>query len=591
MPLVAGMKSLFSVLFLSWILLAHAGAAPSEFLDQGRAAEAAENYQQAIALYQKALAASPSDPAPARALADLFTTKGLHSLALPAWQEFVRRAPADSSGWIGLAQTWAYLNDNSQSVQILETARDRFPEDPDVLQALAWMLFKTEKFRRGIQLVEGWTRVHPPDRNLEMTLGTLYSSVFDYDLSRIHYLKSIDLARGKGDADKDFRSIAWYNLSLLEKAFYQFDLADGAIRKSLDEENRPAGNLAWGELYQDRRDFAQARRLYEKAVEADETPLGRFDLAGLFQQFGLLDEAEAQLVQVERHHDDTWMYNYGVTKDKVSRDIAELRAALHRSRFHALDFSPRTTPWDWVTWAGSKVHEGLLWWYHDQTWKNLLVRISDSSLAASNSPDAWVGLTLANRDRPPLALKYLALSRNHEVPRNPRSAGSYLIEEGLIRRDSQLLAQAMARIQAPWENDDRERALATSIEVDRQQGLTSEVRKLLTDLYALNPGSLPGWGWGLPVRFEVYGDQTQTPGWTQALETFAGQTGWDASAADRPGLSWTLDLRVQNTKATWTLRDSDGQVNRSGAVRAGSSGFIFAVAEVFRAIHSPKTSG
>jgi len=165
--------------------LAQAGS----LLEQGRSAEAAENYQRAIELYRQALAADSSDPEPAQALAELFTTKGLHDLALPVWQEVVRRAPGVASGWVGLAQTWSYLDDNRQSVKTLETARQRFPEDPDVTQTLAWMLFKTENFRRGIDLVEAWVKAHGADRNLEMTLGTLYSSVLDYDLSRIHYLK------------------------------------------------------------------------------------------------------------------------------------------------------------------------------------------------------------------------------------------------------------------------------------------------------------------------------------------------------------------------------------------------------------------
>ena len=563
--------------------LAQAGS----LLEQGRSAEAAENYQRAIELYRQALAADSSDPEPAQALAELFTTKGLHDLALPVWQEVVRRAPGVASGWVGLAQTWSYLDDNRQSVKTLETARQRFPEDPDVTQTLAWMLFKTENFRRGIDLVEAWVKAHGADRNLEMTLGTLYSSVFDYDLSRIHYLKSIDLARGRASQEKDFRSIAWYNLSLLEKAFYQFDLADEAIRRSLGEEDRPAGTLAWGELYQGQRNFSEARRLYEKAVQADETPLGRFDLAGLFQEFGFLDEAEAQLAQVERHKDDTWMYNYGVTKDKVKRDLAELEASLHRSRFYALDFAPRPAPWDWLLWAVAKANEGLLWWYHDQTWKSLLVKLSDSSLAVSNSPDAWVGLMLAHRGRPALALKYLYLVRDHELPRNPRSLASYLVEEGVIRRDPKVLEQALTRLQAPWENEDRERALSALVQARQASGQPDEVRRLLSALYGLNPGGLPGRGWGLPVRVAVFGDDAGRRLWRQAFDDYTGQTGWDAAWSDRPGVNWTLDLRTEADEATWTLRDPEGQVARSGVARSGPGGRLVAVAQVFKAIHSP----
>ena len=561
--------------------------AETSLLEQGHAAENAENYQRAIELYRKAMAAEPSNPDPAKALAQLFTSKGLHDLALPVWQEVTRRSPSDADSWISLAQTWSYLDNNPQSVKILDEALKRFPADAEVTQAAAWMLFKTENFQKGITLVEAFLAAHGTDRSLEMTLGTLYSSVLNYGLSRVHYLKSIDLAPGSQTEEKDFRSIAWYNLSLLEKSFYQFERADQAIRQSIREEDRPAGSLARGELFQGRRDFSEARRLYEKAIESDQTPLGRFDLARLFQQFGFLDEAEAQLHQVEQRKDDTWIYNYGVTKDKLRRDIHELRSNLHRARFYALDFSPRETPWDWVVWATSKIKEGLLWWYHDQTWKSLLVKLSESSLAVSNSSDAWVGLTLAYRDNPQLSLKYLALSRDHELPKNPKSRASYLIQEGVTRHDPTLLEWALTLAQKPWENEDRERALATIAEVRRTEGRTQEYRELLGQLYLLNPGGLPIRGWGLPVQYAVFGDKDQTKGWRRTLETYAGQTGWDAAATTRPGVNWSLDLRAEAYGASWTLRDPDGNVARSGVLHGGPANRLQAAAQLFWQIHNP----
>jgi tetratricopeptide (TPR) repeat protein len=576
-------------LFLLFLLVAAAATAQTpSLLEQGRTAEAAENYQHAIDLYRQAQAGDPTDPAPAKALAQLFTAKGLHDLALPSWQEALQRAPGDAESWQSLAQTWSYLDKNTESVKTLQKAVDRFPADPDATQALAWMLFKTEDYSRGIALVESFIAIHGADRGLEMTLGTLYSSLYAYDLSRVHYLKSLDLTRGTDSLSKNFRSIAWYNLSLLEKAFHQFELADQGILNSIKEEDRPAGSLARGELFQGRRDFDAARKLYERAALADDTPLARFDLARLFQEFGRLDEAEAQLEQVEHHTDDTWIYNYGVTKDKISRDIHELRADLHRARFHALDFTPRTNPWEWAVWALTKVQQSLLWWYHDQTWKGLLVKLADSSRAMSNSPDAWVSLFQAERDRPDLALKYLRLARNHELPKNPRALGSYLTEEGLLTRDPATLTRALARLEGPWENDDRERVLAALAAVRQAQGAGREFRSLLTDLYALNPGGLPCRGWGLPVRMALFGDEVALPRWKAAWADYIGQTGWNAGGRDQPGVTWSLDLRVEAEAATWTLRDADGTTARSGLVRVVGGNFAAAASTVFQQIHSPR---
>jgi len=555
-----------------------------DLVDEARAAEAAENYQKAVELYRKAEAADPGLPDATRALAELFTAKGLHQLALQSWQELVRRASYDADSWLGLAQTWSYLDQNGESVRVLKGAAERFPADAGVIQALAWMLFKTEDYASGIALVEAYLKNHGDDRSLEMTLGTLYSSAYDYDRSRIHYLRSIDLARGQGPVERNFRSIAWYNLSLLEKAFHQFELADEAIRQSIEEEDRPAGALALGELYQGKRDFSESRRLYEKASSEDETPLARFDLARLLLQFGKVDEAEAQLLKVEGHDDDTWIYNYGVTKDKVRRDIHEVRSDLHRARFHLLDFRPRANPWEWLVWASDKVREGLAWWYHDQSWKALLVKLADSSLAARNQAEAWVSLTLAHRERPGVGLKYLHLLRDHELPRNPRARGSYLVEEGLITRDPAVLERALATLVRPWENEDRERALTVLADLRRAQGRGADGRRLVAERFTLNPGGLASSGQGLPLRATVYGSAAGwlKPGW----EAFCGQSGWDAGFADRPGVDWTLDLRVEAEAVAWTLRDPEGATFRSGLVRTQGLSALEVSSLVFAGVHS-----
>jgi hypothetical protein len=89
------------------------------------------------------------------------------------------------------------------------------------------------------------------------------------------------------------------------------------------------------------------------------------------------------------------------------------------------------------------------------------------------------------------------------------------------------------------------------------------------------------------VQFRAFGDEGEKRGWKEAVETFAGQTGWDAAGAGRPGVDWSLDLRAEATGASWTLRDPDGKVVRSGMVRGGPGGRLIAVAELFRQIHNP----
>jgi hypothetical protein len=133
--------------------------------------------------------------------------------------------------------------------------------------------------------------------------------------------------------------------------------------------------------------------------------------------------------------------------------------------------------------------------------------------------------------------------------------------------------------------------MAALIEARRGQGKIQEARGLLGQLFLLNPGGLPTRGWGLPVQFGVFGDEAQRVRWRTALETFAGQTGWDAAAATREGVEWSLDIRAEAPGASWTLRDPEGKVFRSGVVKSGPLGSLKAAAELFRQIHNASNSG
>lgn len=576
------MKRIPLVLF---VLLGVQLSAEPNLLDQGRDAQAAENYQKALELYQKARDAAPTTSGPHRALAQLFTGQGLHELALPEWQAVVRLSPDEADGYQSLAQTLSYLNRNSEGIQVLDQALARFRGNADVAQALAWLLFKTEDYRRGVQLLESFIAQFGASRSLEMTLGTLYSSLLEYDLSRAHYLKSLALAPGKDLDSRLFRSVAWYNLSLLEKDFYQFDLADQAIQKSLGEQERPAGALARGELFQGRRDYSAARKLFDQAAQNDDTPLSLLDQALLEIEFGHLDSGERALNGVEQHRDVTWIYNYGVTKEKMDREVQSARALLHESRFHALDFEPRKDWWDWLPWTWKKIKEAALWWYHDQRWKSLVAQIAESSLAVKNSPEAWSGLAQANKDHPTLALTYFHSLRDHELPRNPRFIGSYLVQEGIATKDPGTIRRGLARVQIPWENEDRERGLA--ILVDQSTKTRAERRDLLNQMFAINPGSLLCHGWGLPLRFSIVAPPTIRTHASQVWTSYANQTGWDLETKDRPGVAWDLDLSIEDLQIRWSLRDAEGSVRKSGLAPWVPGSEIQSAAAIYQRIHSP----
>ncbi|MEI8093302.1 MAG: hypothetical protein WCG80_03755 [Spirochaetales bacterium] len=562
----------------------------ADLLLLGQQAERAENYQQAIADYQRAAELDPKSPEPPRALALLYASQNLQRLALPAWEAVLAKTPDDRDSWIEVAQTHGYLNEDHEAVVVYEEALRRFPADLDLAQALAWMLFKTEDFQRGITLLESMLKSQATTAGVEMILGTLYSSQFSEAQARVHYLQSIALTTGNSLTEKVFRSIAWYNLSLLDKDFYHFEASRDDLKQSILQQERASNHLAMGELEQEALQEKAARQSYTKALETDDTPLSLFDLAKLEQLFGHLNDAKSRATEVANFRDETWIFNFGVTKEKFLRDQEELAADIHHAAWLLLDFQARTTVWDWFVWAWNKTSEGLQWYYHDQNWKNLLVKTGNTSLQVRNSPEAWVNLTLAHRDLPGLGLKYLSLSRQHELPRNPLSQPSYQLEEGLLAGDEKLLERALKQLQTPGENADRARGLAKLVELRRGRGAEVAARQALSDLFAIGAGLMPAQGLALPVRSLWFGaDATQLEQWRRAESDYASQSHWDISGASRPGVVYDLDIQVfskDSRQLFWTLRDATGAPKKSGRVEYDPQTKMEALASILLQVHT-----
>ena len=566
-----------------------------ELLAQGREAQKAENYQQAIEDYQKAAKADPLSSEPARALALLYASQGLNRLALPAWEDVLAKTPEDQEAWMQVAETHGLLNEDNQAVAVYEKALKRFPKNLELAQSMAWMLFKTEDFPRGIALLEQLQATEGTTAGIEMVLGTLYSSQFDEAQARVHYLQSIALTTGASSTARGFRSIAWYNLSLLDKDFYHFDASAEDLAHSLEEQERSSNHLALGELQQNALKEPEARRSFEKALETDDTPLSLFDLAKLEQTFGHLDQAMARARQVAEFRDESWIFNFGVTRDKFLRDQEELAADIHHSAWLLLDFRARVTPWDWLLWLFDKVREGLQWFYHDQQWKNLLVKTGKVSLEVKNSPEAWVNLTFAHREIPSIGLKYLSLSRQHELPRNPLSRPSYLVEEGLIANDPSLLTRALSLLQVPGENSDRARALTKLARLQRERGDQSLSRRSLSELFLLAPGFLPAEGLALPVESSWMGsDKAELEAWKNTERDFAWQSGWDLAGQTRPGVSYNLDFQVFSSNAGtksppqvfWNLRDATGTIVKTGHLDYEPEKRMATLANIYLRLHT-----
>ena len=301
------MTLLFCLLLL---VCPQAGSQEQQSLDRyyERAREAidAENYETAVRIIEEGKQRFPDAAKLNLLLADLYYDKELYKLALEEYLSAGEKEGEDFLSLVQMSRCYGKLNQEQESIATLERILELYPESVSSIDDLGWMYFKTHQLDKGEELLLEALERFGPDRGIYMTLGTLYSGMYDYENSKIFYLRAIEDAL-VGE-DLYFASVAYYNLSLLEHSFYNFNSALRYTEESIQMSDRAPGHLARGELFQSRLEFSQALSEYQQAIAKDTTPLSKVNLAMLYQKFGMLELARRYGEEVLGSQDLAWLY-------------------------------------------------------------------------------------------------------------------------------------------------------------------------------------------------------------------------------------------------------------------------------------------
>jgi tetratricopeptide (TPR) repeat protein len=526
-----------------------------------------EFYETAITLLQEGQRQHPGEPALHLILGDLFYNRQLYRPALEEYLQAERKGARNLHSLSQIARTHGRLNQESSAIRTLRRLLELYPDDLDAVDDLAWMYFKIHQLERGRQLVEDELPAHGRDRALLMTLGTIYSGLYDYPNARRLYLEAI--AEAEREGDEYFTSVALYNLSLLEQSFYHFSAALRCAEEATRKADRPPSHLARGELLQGRMEFRGALEEFERALALDSTPLAKVNLAALYQRFGRLELARRYAEETLRSPSLSWMYYYGIDRDRHYRDLHEILSDVYLGLARQEGGVPA---------AGLLVRLGawlralrfrLLAYYHRQKFRACSVRVGLAYQAEGNELDAGFALYQANERYPSVALKFLGQARAIETRIAPHAAARYDLEEGRVRRSPGLLRRALEAFDPYWEREeiaDALRLLAPLL----PRG-SRERREALARLYAINPGGLRQYGLGLPVvlrfpgeegRRDGHGGPSAGPshGWREgrraaAMRRLLRRAGFELLAPGEPGARYELEVRLEDGQARFRLID------------------------------------
>ncbi|MDR2418904.1 MAG: hypothetical protein LBD79_07595 [Treponema sp.] len=509
-------------------------------------------WERAIALYEEGERLYSIDPRFSRSLGNLYYERRLYGLAWKQYLKVEELRPFDISLLYRMSRTAAYLNDDVVSAQYLERLLDISPDSRDAIGNLGWTYYKLHRLEEGERLMRDALERFGPDPDFSMTLGTLYSEMFRYEDAKQGYLDAI--ASAEAVNDRLFLSVAYYNLSILETRFYQFDLAFDASSTSLVAQNRASGRLSRGELLQRRLEFAQVFGEYQIAYELDTSPLSKINLAQSYQIAGRLEEARLYAENCLRVSDLSWMLNYGTDPIRYKRDIYKILYKTYEGLEKAESFKN----------SGLEgLFRKLVYWFKAEENRQLFRKYSLLSANAYSlysggelNPDALCLYSDAFEAYPRRALSYLEEARSLETPLIPDAAPSYDFEIGRLLRDKQRIADSIVALDPIWERDIIADAYT---ELARLPGSRNSRNDATERLFALNAGALPQAGLSLPVSLVIAGADTRV---SRPLQTALKAAGFVPTETAR----FRLTLTINPASIDCVLQDGNrgtGLLNRS----------------------------
>lgn len=548
-------RQIFLICFLSCFVFSAAQEADSLVFQIEDALEQ-DFYEEAMDLIKQGESLYTDDIRFPLMLGRLLKEKGLYRGALAALEraEGIDRNNGEVLNELVLVH--GYRDENEKTLPYLLRLMELPEFREDAVEDLAWIYYKLHQLAQGEELLlkeleKGF------NRTMTHTLGTIYAGLYRYDQSRNYYLQSIDDALKKDDSY--FAAIAYYNLSILEYQYYHFEESFRLTGLSLEQRDRASGHSARGELFQLQGNFQGALKEYLLADQLTDNPLARMNLARLHWEWGRLEEAKEYADSVRDWEDPSWMYYFGIDRDEMDRDLAEVYSEIYQG----LAARERALPWMGISgllnrWI-QRLTYTLQYRFHNSTYRRLCQRLGKEQLDQGNSVRGWWILSQGSRGYGKTSLYYLERSREQEVSSVPEAAPWYLLFQGEEDLNESQLIQAREELDPLWEASARQKALEALIEA--RGGRRRGSRDLRQQMFLENPGILLRRGWTIPLSLDVRGAE-KSKKLRRKLEGYLRRSGYSLEE-EAP---YRLSLIFTESRCNWLLLDRENRGIRSGQV-------------------------
>ena len=240
--------------------------------------------------------------------------------ATEQYEKITAKDPKDMESWLTLGRLYRTARNSVEAEKAYSQALTIDPNNEDALTGLAIVYSDVGDTKKAIEKLQAVTKKDPNPRTLA-ALASSYEQLHDYRSAAEVLRKAIDL-----DPEN----------SRVKRALARNLLASGNLDESLkyykefsdDDPHDTEALLRMAEIYREKRDFAKAREILDKAKAADPENLEvRYDEVNLLAVEGQTDKAIETLKSVLK---DTERKSYSESEKGVRLNLLERLGELYR---------------------------------------------------------------------------------------------------------------------------------------------------------------------------------------------------------------------------------------------------------------------
>ncbi|HPP05380.1 MAG TPA: transglutaminase domain-containing protein [Spirochaetota bacterium] len=368
----------------------------------------------------------------------LYNNHTLYENAIIEFLKVKNKGYVSEEFYTDLANCYGKIGEDKKAVKIFEEAYQKLPyKSVELYDNMGWMYFKIHELNKGINIVNEGLKKYPKSSDLFMTLGTLYSEAWDYNKSKEYYLKSVENSFYDFKASS-FRSIAMYNLSLLEHAFLYYQNAYDACMAAISYRDRSTPHLELTYLYSGALELKNAyNEIKRGSILEPKTLFPDMALSYNYINAGKIDEAINLINALLKIEDFEWMLYFGTNRNAYYAELYRYLSIAYEFKANiikATDNLNNNIFLDMIRPLRRLFYRFLSLLYNFRS-TNLLIGIGEDKIKGGSNLEGLHQLyTAYERVWPAKALKVLLLSEKEELRVNPNKKRIYEINKAIIKK-------------------------------------------------------------------------------------------------------------------------------------------------------------